>query len=438
MRAPGPTRAVQTMPAMLWVLAICFAATLGFWRYHLLEWVSPASPRGAGGDFWGFLHAARQIRSHQDIYNAAEVAKGYGYVYSPVVALALVPVADALTLHVWHVWTALTIVAMVLFGGLVVYAEKLDSRSWRLPVLFGFSTATALIFLPTESELINGQTDAFVLLLLAAAVVLTNRKRTTASGVLIGLAGLVKTWPAAAALAVFQRGYTGRRRAIVGFVATLLVGPVLAAAIGGESGLTGFFKITFDARSQKLLSFSIWTTPRQLFATTGLAHPLVVSAALLVVAILLLAVWMIGLLVITMRVTCYSSLGFWNVTACVVLLLPISHYSYSLYLLPLLWIWAARWLDSGRFKAAECVTVGALLAWWLVLFHFDWLAGSVGQSAMRVSVVFFADLAAVTASVLGEYMLGSRTPDSDAAEARPVRVGRPAPRHALASRQRPW
>ncbi len=439
MRASGPTRVVRPMPAILWVIAFCFAAALGFWRYHLLEWVSPASPLGAGGDFWGFLHAARQISSHQEIYSVAQVAKGYGYVYSPLVAVVLVPVAGAATLGVWHVWTALTIVAMVSFGGLVVYAENQNSNAWRLPVLFGFTTATALIFLPTESELTNGQTDAFVLVLLAATVVTTKRERTTASGVLLGVAGLVKTWPAAAALALFQRGYAGRRQAIVGFVATLLVGPVLAAVIGGGQGLAGFFKVTFAARSQQLVSFSVWTTPRLLFATTGLVHPLVVSTVLLAAATLVLAAWVIGLLGATIRGTNYSSLGFWNVTACVVLLLPVSHYFYSLYLLPLLWIWATRWLASGRFQAAEGIIAGSLLAWWLALFHVDWSGGSAGQSAVRVAVVFFADLAAVTVSVLGDYMLTAKVSDADTAvESRPARHRRPAPRHALASHQRHW
>jgi hypothetical protein len=226
-------------------------------------------------------------------------------VYSPLLAVALIPFSAAATVHVWHVYTALAIAFLVLFAVLVTMTRAPYLQSWRQPVFFGFASFTVLVFMPTEVELSNGQADAFVLVFLAAAVLAAASGWPAASGVLTGVGGLIKTWPVIIALAFFRRGYRGRLQALAGLVATLMVGPVLALATGGISGLIDFFKVTVDARSQQLVSYSVWGMPKILFSRSGLARPLLVSFPLQAAVTFTLAALVVGLLVLGLRRASY-------------------------------------------------------------------------------------------------------------------------------------
>jgi alpha-1,2-mannosyltransferase len=392
--------------------ALVGAAYLAYRRYHALEGVDPRSPRGVGGDFWFFLDGARQLSRGHTLYDLARVPKGfYGYVYTPLIALVLLPFSHAGNAHIFHVWTALSIAALVAFGALVlVSAPRLSS--WRLPLLFGITALSALEFVPTKVEFSQGQVDAFILVLFALAVLASERGFTAVSGALTGLGGLVKTWPAAGGLAFAQRGYVRRTRAVVAFVATLVIGPLLAFALGGGSELAGFFRTTFDSRSQHLVSHSVWGTPLLLFLNSGLAKPLFASFVVRDFATVVLVLWVIALLVLVLSRAGSPVLCFWHVVGCVVLLVPVSHSEYTMYLLPLLWIWWARWLTEARSSGVAFVVAGALALWWLVLFHVTWSPtanGSPTASSLRISVMFFANLAAVTVSVWGD-RLWARSP----------------------------
>ena len=240
----------------------------------------------------------------------------------------------------WHVYTALAIAFLVLFAVLVTMTTAPYLPSWRQPVFFGFASFTVLVFMPAEAELSNGQADAFVLVFLAAAVLAAASGRPAASGVLTGVGGLIKTWPTVIALAFFQRGYRGRLRALAGLAATLMVGPVLALATGGIPGLIDFFRVTMDARSQQLVSYSVWGVPKILFSRSGLARPLLASYPLQAAVTVTLAALVVGLLVLGLRRGESSALGFWHVAGCVVLILP--RVAQRLYAVP-----AATVLDMG-------------------------------------------------------------------------------------------
>jgi hypothetical protein len=83
-------------------------------------------------------------------------------------------------------------------------------------------------------------------------------------------------------------------------VLTLLLGPVLGLAVGGASGFVDFLKVTFAARAQPILSYSVWSTPFLLFSHSGIVRPVFVSPVLRDIATLVLAAWVIGLLVLTL------------------------------------------------------------------------------------------------------------------------------------------
>jgi len=400
--AAGPCRRETVLAVVLWVIAVGGAGYLAYRRYKGLVAVTPFDLGHTGGDFWGFLHSAREVAAGRSPYAQAGYFKGF-YVYSPLVALSLAPFVHASTLHLWEVWTALSLTALVIFGGLVTVGESSRLRSWRVPLLFGIAVVTILQFGQTWIELYYGNTDPLVLVLLAIAILALGAGWTTISGVLLGVTGLVKTWPAAAGLVAFRRGFKGRSRVLLGLVSTMIFGPVLAAALGGASGCLDFFRATFAAHNQYELDYSVWSTPFQLFTRSGLARPLIVSPLLRYVATAILALWVIGLLALILHWSDSSSLAFWNAMACVVLLLPVSHSDYTLFLLPILWIWVARWLERPGLEGLVVVVTACLVAWW-VISRKDWYYGSNAESALRISVVFFANLAAVSVSVFGDHL----------------------------------
>ena len=420
---------------LLWLLAISATGALAYWRYSLLENVVPAGPSGNGGDFWTYLQGARQLSAGRGLYSFSDISKGFGYVYSPLLAVVLIPFSAAATVHVWHVYTALAIAFLVLFAVLVTMTRAPYLPSWRQPVFFGFASFTVLVFMPTEAELSNGQADAFVLVFLAAAVLAAASGWPAAAGMLTGVGGLIKTWPTIIALAFFRRGYRGRLRALAGLVATLTVGPVLALATGGIPGLMDFFRVTVDARSQQLVSYSVWGVPKILFSRSGLARPLFVSSPVQAAVTFTLAALVLGLLVLGLRWGENSALGFWHVAGCVVLILPVSHSAYTLYLLPLFWIWGSRWLAVPRFSGLVAMVAALLALWWLALFHTQWDSGPLTGSSLRYSVLFFANFAAVALSTIADLFLHVRAAhqpgiNTPIAAYRLSPSGRPAPRHA--------
>jgi hypothetical protein len=128
---------------------------------------------------------------------------------------------------------------------------------------------------------------------------------------------------------------------------------------------------------------------------------LVASKALEAAATLVLAAWVIGLLVLTLRRCTDATIGFWQVAVCVVLLVPASHEFYCLYTLPLLWIWCARALVVRSLRSVEALVAGMLFVCWVVMHH-DWHGYIPGYPAWHYVILFAANLAAATISVFGE------------------------------------
>jgi hypothetical protein len=92
----------------------------------------------------------------------------------------------------------------------------------------------------------------------------------------------------------------------------------------------------------------------------------------------------------------------WNVTLCVVLLLPVSHLAYSLYGLPILWLWISYLLEDKLTRWQQAVVPLVLLLWWAVQTR-SWpdTGSSATIGSMHYVVIFVANLAAVTVSVIG-------------------------------------
>jgi hypothetical protein len=386
----------------LWVAAGAAALYFGLRQYMYFKGVVPGTPVGEGGDFFAFLTAARDIATGHSPYDIALVHKGYGYVYSPFLAILLLPVHTLSVRLLWRSWIVLSLAALTACAGLFAWYGTASLRRWHRPVFFAFVALTALDFGPTKWELYNGQTDAFVLLLLVISSLAAEGNLPGRSGVLMGVAAAVKTWPVAVGLTLLRRGQLGRKRAALGFVIASLVAPVTALAIGGTSGMVSFFKVTVDGSSQPDPSYSVWGTPKVLFSVSRLAVPLTVSPALRIVSTIFLVAVVVGLLVIVLRWSDSSFLSYWNVVGCVVLLLPVSHLAYTMYFLPLLWIWALRALSSPSNDRVSFFMTVLMVAWWCFMYRWGWVEWPE-ESSFHYMYPFFADFTVFTASVLCDH-----------------------------------
>ena len=324
------------------------------------------------------------------------------FVYPPTIALVLAPFAHAATAHLFRAWTVLELGALTLGIGAFVAAQASKLRTWMPPILFMICAVTVLHFWPVTIGLFLGQADAFVFAALMLSMWAASREWPASRGVLIGVSGLLKTWPAAVIVSLGQKGVGRRLRAVVAFVATILIAPLLALVFGGGSGLVDFSRSVASASSQRIVSDSVWGAPSLLFSNSGLAHPVVVSAPLQVLGSVVGLVWVVGLLVVALRTPGDKVMCTANVTFCIVLLLPVSHLAYALYCLPVLWLWVSHVLEADRPTWRQFLVPAVLVLWWVVMTR-AWpdTGSSPAIGAVHYCVVFGADLVACTVSVLG-------------------------------------
>lgn len=379
----------------LWVVAVIGTMGLAYQRYHA------AVAGSVGADFTIFFQAGHQIAAGHSPY----VVKGY--VYPPPVALALAPFSHMSIAHVWKAWTAAELWALLAGVALFVASKSGTLAGWRLPALFGFCGITVLHFWPLTVGLYLGQADAFGFAALLFSTFAASRAWPATRGAFIGVAGLLKTWPAAAVLTLLQKDLDRRCRSVLSFVLAILVAPLLAFGFGGLSGGEDLFKAIFRARNQALVSDSVWEIPHLLFAHSGLARPVVVSPAIQVLVTAVLLVWVIALLAVAVRTGGSEVICTWNVTFCIILLLPVSHRAYSLFALPVLWVWVAEVLRPGRVDRRTALVTVVLLLWWLMLTKSWPDSGSPASiSAIHFSVVFVANLVACTVSTVAARLIG--------------------------------
>ena len=395
----GPRAAVW----VLWAFAVALSAALVYQRYR------SAVSGGVGADFEIYLRAAHSVADDRNPY-AADGA----FVYPPTLALLLAPFTHVTPITVFRGWTALELAALVAGVAAFVAIQAPRLHAWLRPILFMLCMVTVFHFWPLTVGLFLGQADAFVFAALMLSAWAAARDMAATRGVLIAVAGLLKTWPGAVVLVLWQRGSGRRLRSAVSFVAALLLAPVLALVFGGASGLTDFVRSVVSAGTQHLVSDSVWGAPSLLFSNSGLARPLAVSAPLQVVSTAVLLLWVVGLLIVALRTAGDKVMATWNVTLCVVLLLPVSHLAYSLYALPILWLWISYLLADRLIRWPQVIVPFLLLVWWVVQTRAWPDSGSSPTiSSVHYVVVFVANLVVCTASVVGARLMPA--------------AGRPAP-----------
>ena len=379
---------------LLWVIVLAGATFLAYQRYKDAT-VFPA-------DFGIFFHAGQAVASGRSPYSVS------GFVYPPLLAIVLAPFSHVGVLEVFRGWLVVSLASVGLAIGCILWVGMRRRPRWLTPLLFGFFAVTAFHFWPLVIELPDGQSDTLILGVLSLAYVAMNRGRSVISAVLVALAALVKGWPVLIGVAFLQSRLPRRLQSLVAFAAVLLFAPILAVLVDGASGPRAMISAIAVARSQpRLASYSVWGIPRLTFAATKIGHPLVHSPLLTVISTVVLLGWVVGILVLGLRHgECDRGLTFWNVVFCVILLLPISHLTYTMLALPVLWIWSVRATRSRQLVTVETVVFGVLLVWWL----------TVSQSALGLdtdqasaTIVFLANLVACSASVVGLALVDARS-----------------------------
>ncbi len=357
-----------------------------------------------GPDFAIYFEAAARVARGVSPYGVAK------FVYTPVVAIAIRPLTGTDIHHAFRIWTVANLVFVAITIALFLAATPRSGARWHGPVMLVVCAGSAAYFWPLKVAILLGQTDPLVTLVLMAAMLAGTRDYAASRGVLLSIAGLIKVWPWALVVVVAQTGLRDRRRLLAGFILTALVAP-LTALVWGRHGLWGLWHNAFAARSQHQVSRSLWGTSNLLFTRTGFAQPLAVSGALHALFAVVMVAWVLALVVVALRTPGDAGLCMWTLLGCIVLLLPVCHTAYSLYLLPLVWIWVARALRGGTGRGITLAVAAVLVVWWLVMTH-TWPdnGSSTATSSVTYSVDFFAALLALTASAGGAFALARRRP----------------------------
>lgn len=166
------------------------------WRFVVPVFAAQA-PRA--DDFHDYLYAARQITSGGDPYGdfirnhvSWDWSLSSGYLYPPAFAVLLVPltwISDDLAVRVW----LLLIQGAVLASLLLVYRTiGRPGRGELLAVTLAVTT-----FFPIATSVWSGAMNSVLLLLLTIAWAFWIRQKDVASGLVAGVAAVIKVFPAA-------------------------------------------------------------------------------------------------------------------------------------------------------------------------------------------------------------------------------------------------
>jgi hypothetical protein len=399
---PKTPRDVGPVTALLWAIGVLMLPMLFQERYDRV-----LHSKIMGFDYRIFYQAATQVWFGHNPYSVR------GYTYTPLLSAVMAPFFHTRVYGIefrhWQTWTTVELIGLAIAIAVFVASEAYGRAAWQVPVIFIFVTLTSLHFWPITRILILGQVDIFVLILLLCSAWAQSRRKPGTRAVFLGLAVVLKVWPVVDGVVMLQRGLANRARAMIAFAITVCAAPILILGFGGSSGLHTFVSSTSAQRSYDLVSHSLWGTASLLFSRTGLAQPLYVSNGLRIGLICVLLPWVVGLILLTLWTPGDTTMCLWNIAGCMVLVIPMVHLAYSIFLLPLLWVWGGRLLQRDERSAVSVTVFGVMVGWWLIQSQ-AWPddGWSARNPAWRFCVIFAVNLIACTASVLGNWVIQRR------------------------------
>lgn len=398
-REPG-SPAVLT--ALLWVAAVAGTVTLAYYAYRLVL----AGSRPV--DLEIYLKAAREVAGGHSPYLVVSPSKGY--VYTPLFAILLAPLNHISLQSFVRAWAIGGLGAVALAGLCTTMSESPRLEPWQRPVLFGACACSGILLWPMAIELDIGQIDVFVLVLFSIAALAAQLGPGRRGVAIAAIAASIKLWPILAVVGVLSRSTSRRRRMVILSLGIGAAALATSLAFGGVVGLERAVDQVVRARSQHLISYSVWGIPKLWYSNAGVTP--VVDSPFLQLATTALFAFFVGWLafLVLRRLDRRSPLAFWHLLGCVVLLLPASHLYYAIYLLPLLWHWTARAMRMGCREPVTLVVMAMLTVWWLALLR-PWPTDGTAipwTSSLQVSVVFLVNVLACSASIVGSWLLERR------------------------------
>lgn len=371
---------------LAWAVAVTVAIVLGAIRYKAA--ISTGQPDLAKF----FLPAAQEIVAGRSPYNIS------GYYYTPFVALILTPMAHS-NLVVQY-WTGLRLCAAI--AACVVSAVAIiPTNCRRAGILATITIITLLWSWPATLDLWMGQVQFLVLLSLAIVAWANVHSRRFATGFFLGVSALLKSWSGLFMLWLLRDGRRTRRRQWLGALCTLFLAVLSALLVGGPKAVRAMVLAPLDGDDQpRLASYSVWGISRMLWSTNPVGLPIKDAPTMRTLMALVLLAWVVILLVINIRRPGPAQISLFNLVFIVILLMPVSHYTYVIYPLPALWWWTGRMLSDRRDRSSWIAFL-ALLVWWIMVFRIspagDGAAITTWQSILRV---FASTLIAATVSII--------------------------------------
>ncbi|HEX5334309.1 MAG TPA: glycosyltransferase 87 family protein, partial [Propionicimonas sp.] len=276
------------------------AMALILWLAAAAALAVPAANRfqGALADAPGYDLAKFFLPAAQSVAAGGSPYAVTGYVYSPLVASILAPLADRA--DVGAIWSAGQIGAGLLAALGIAWGLYRSWTDWRTPVLFGIGGLTLLSNWVTTLDLRLGQIQLTVMLVLVVAW-LAGRGRPGLAGAMIGVAGLIKTWPAFVVLWALRLRGRARRRGLVGFTVIGTLAVVLTLAAFGPGSVGDWADTTGSHSQQTQPVFSVWGVWKHVFAGGTRIDPWFVSPVLQVAATVVALALVVVLLVLTLR-----------------------------------------------------------------------------------------------------------------------------------------
>jgi hypothetical protein len=299
---------------------------------------------------------------------------GYGYVYSPALALVMLPLTHLPVFSAFKVWSALSvgclIASMIIFASLAGIRWR-DLASVALMLIIGFR------FWPTEMCVAFGQPNLIVLLLVSFMHLAARGNRMSMVGILIALATLIKTWMIGAIIfPIVRRSWTGVAVSLAVYAGMMS----LLFSIVGWHEWTTFYRLTLNHITQgtgeHFPSLSVLGFARLHFATNGFVQPLINSPTVFYAFVILCTFLILaGLAYLWFHQTGQSCsledpLRLGLVILSLLLLSPLCETYYFVLCLPLFWTILVKPSGSPRQTLPCSVIVGTLFIY--LLFTRGW------------------------------------------------------------------
>lgn len=384
-----PYRSDRLTGALLLVLVGWFLLTTA---YHGA--INPQSGV-TGGDFKFFYQAAQRLNAGKPLY--VHEASGATYVYTPLLALLLRPIAaiageqdgptPALALKLWYACSAASLVAAIALFALAM------RWTLRQAALIAIVAIVAFRFWPTTMTFGLGQNNLFLVFALAGLYWADSHDKPLATAGFITLGTLFKTWFIGFALYLLIRRNWKATAACVGFTALSVA---LLFTIVGWRELPLFVEMTLGYASKQMgnqvLSQSIAGFAQLHFSTNAHINPLrdsgPLAAAVKYAGQLLM---LLGLTYLFLRPAVTLSerrLHLSLVALTVLLLLPYCQTEYLVLALPPLWCFLTQPRLGGWFGFLGAAVVYVLLTRGGPYYPNDAQAYRSGVRSLLVSLPF--------------------------------------------------